>query len=102
MKIKKIKQIQINCYTFSVIWNNKHSGGSFNFRSRKIDIGIKANTQDEIFMILCHELMEICAIDMNVRLCRPDCDSDYIFVYDHRQHETMMSMFSGAIGKFIV
>jgi hypothetical protein len=101
LKIKRIKKLKINCYEFKVIWNKEHSGGIFNYRDKTIDIGIKLNNEDEVFMIICHEVMEIIAIEMNVRLSRPDCDSDYIFVYDHRQHETMMNMFSSVVSRFI-
>ena len=106
MRIKRIKSIKINSYTFKVYWNRKWNGGQFSYREEKkkegfIDIGVKDNSDNEIFMIICHELMEICAAEMNVRLKRPDCDSDYVFVYDHRQHETMMNMFAGALSQFI-
>jgi len=101
MKIKRIKSIKINCYEFKVIWEKSHAGGSFSYRDKFIEIGVKNSTEDEIFMVICHELMEICTLEMNVRLHRPDCDSDYIFVYDHRQHETMMNMFSSLISEFI-
>ena len=101
MKIKKIKTVLINCYTFKIIWNNKHNGGSFSYIPNKIEIGTKDLTDTEIFMIICHELMEIVTSEMNVRMQRTDCNSDYIFVYDHRQHETMMNMFSGLLAQFI-
>ena len=102
MKIKKIKNIKINCYKFSIKWNPAHSLGYFSYGEREIEIGTKNNDTDEIFMIICHELMEIVTIESGVRLNRPDCDSDYLFVYDHRQHSTMMCMFSGLISQFIL
>lgn len=93
MKLKRIKSLKINATVFSIVWDNKSSGGCFDYGKREIVIGTQNLDESEMFMILCHELQEICAIEMNVRLRRPDCESDYIFVYDHRQHETMMCMF---------
>ena len=101
MKIRKIKKLKVNCYEFNIIWNKSHNGGSFSYRDNKVDIGIRDNSESEIFMIICHELMEIVALEQNVRLNRPDCDSDYIFVYDHRQHESMMNLFSSLVSQFI-
>lgn len=101
MKIKKIKKIWINCYEFSIKWDSMANGGSFDYATRTINIGTKDNSTAEIFMIICHELMELAAVEMNVRLRRPDCDSDYVFVYDHRQHDTMMVMASKWISEFI-
>ena len=101
MKLKKRKSITVGCYKFKIKWDKTHSGGSFSFRDQIINIGIKGNDDQQILMIICHELMEICAVEMNVRMQRPDINDDYIFVYDHRQHETMMSMFSGLLAKFL-
>jgi len=102
MKLKRIKTLKVNSYTFKVIWNKSHNGGSFKWVPESIiDIGIKDISEDTIFMIICHELMEICTVEMNVRMQRPDCDTDYIFVYDHRQYDTMMMMFAGLLSQFI-
>ncbi len=101
MKIKRIKSIKINSYKFKVVWNNAHSWGAFSYGDREIEIGTKVPSDDIIFMLICHELMEIVATELNVRLRRPDCDSDYMFVYDHRQHTTMMDMFAGLVSQFI-
>ena len=101
MKIKRIKSIKVNSDRFKVKWNNSYRGGSFCYSALEIEIGTKGKNDEQIFMIICHELMEIVALEMNVRLRRPDCDSDYMFVYDHRQHETMMNMFSSLVSEFI-
>ena len=101
MKIKRIKKLKVNSYTFDVKWNKNHNGGAFRYGEKSIEIGTKGNDVESIFMVLCHELLEIVALEMNVRLPRPDCDSDFIFVYDHRQHETMANLFAGLISEFI-
>jgi hypothetical protein len=101
MRIKRIKRLKVNSYDFNIIWAKDHNGGHFSFLKREIEIGVLGGHDHNTFMIICHELMEICAIEMNVRLNRPDVDSDYVFVYDHRQHETMMNMFAGLLTQFI-
>lgn len=101
MKIKRIKKLKVNCLEFKVRWGKDYSGGRFSYLDREIEIGLKYLDEDELFMIICHELMEICAVEMSVRFCRPDCESDYIFVYDHRQFDTMSNMFSALVSQFI-
>lgn len=108
MKIKKIKKIRVNETIFKVIWDNKPSSinrGEFYYGSAKgpprLIIGICNLSDGEILEILLHELMEIVAVECRVRLRRPDCDGDYIFVYDHRQHTLMMAMLSGLLNQFI-
>ena len=101
MKIKRIKRIKINCFDFKIEWDKTHNGGSFSYSENTINIGVKKSSNNEIFMVICHELMEICALELNIRFNRPDCDSDYLFSYDHRQHETMMNMFAGLLSQFI-
>ncbi len=102
MKIKKIKKLKINSFNFTVIWDKTNNGGSFSYYTKEIKIGIKNSDDSRIFEIIMHELMEIVAVDMNVRLERPDCDSDYIFVYDHRQYDTMMNILASLVSEFIV
>ena len=101
VKIKKIKHIKVNSYSFNIIWDNSNDYGSFSYGKKEIRIGTKTNTTDEIWMIICHEIMEIVALEMHVRFDRPDCATDYLFVYDHRQHDTMMNMHSSLIKQFI-
>ncbi len=101
MKIKRIKQLKVNSCVFNIFWDKKTHGANFTYGEREINIGIRSGDNNIIFMLICHEIMEICATEMGVRLDRPDCLTDYIFVYDHRQHTTMMEMFAGLISEFI-
>ena len=101
MKIKRISKLKVNSFTFNIKWDNSHTGASFSYRDKLLTFGTHGNDTAQIFMVICHELMEIVALELNVRLNRPDVDSDYIFVYDHRQHETMANMFSGLLRQFI-
>lgn len=101
MKLRRIKNLQVNSYRFNVKWSSSLHGARFSYDERVIEIGTTGMSELEQFMVVCHELWEICAVEMNVRLSRPDCMSDYIFVYDHRQHETMANMFAGLLAQFL-
>jgi len=101
MEIKRIRKLKINAFEFKVIWDKSLRGASVDCIKREIRIGTKNADTTEIFERICHELWEIGAMDMGVRLSRPDCDSDYIFVYDHRQHDTMCNMVAGWLAQFI-
>ena len=101
MKIKRIKSLRINAYTFKIIWDANIYGGSFDYADRIITIGTKTKDETVILSNIIHELYEMTAVEMNVRLSRPDCNSDYIFVYDHRQHSTMSEMFAGLLSQFL-
>jgi len=101
MNIKKIRSLKVNSYNFTVKWDSSIYSASFSYGTKEIKIGTKGNDISEMFMLICHELFEICALEMRVRHDRHDCDSDYLFVYDHRQHDTMINMFSGLVSQFI-
>ena len=100
MKVKRISKIKINSSEFSIKWDDSTWAGFCSYAKLTIMIGTK-QSEAEIFATLCHEIMELIACEMFVRFNRGDCSSDYIFVYDHRQHTTMMSMFAGIISQFI-
>ena len=101
MKIKKLKKLRVNSFNFDVKWDKALDGASFNYEKKEICIGIKDSDPNVTFMFICHELMELCAVEMNVRFRRPDVGDDYIFVYDHRQHETMTNLFASLLSQFM-
>lgn len=103
MKLKKLKVLHVNVYTFNVTWDmTKLGGASLSYAKQELRIGVKGCDASEIFMLISHELWEICALEMHVRFDRTDCQGDYVFVYDHRQHTTMVNMHAGLLLQFIV
>jgi len=99
MKIKRIKKLRINNTVFKIIWNKKFSGGNFYFKNNTITIGTKK--ENIILECILHELFEICCLEMGVRYDRTDCETDYLFNFNHQQHTTLICMLSGLIEQFI-
>lgn len=100
MRIKRLKKLRVNSTVFNIKWEKDHSGGSFKWVEPELTIGTR-DGDNRTFEVLCHELFEICCTEMHVRHSRQDCDSDFIFVYDHRQHDTISNMFAGLLAQFI-
>ena len=99
MKIKRIKKLHFQNLVLDVTWDSSYGGGSFDLIKETITIGTKYPT--EILGIIVHELWEMCAAEMYLRFPRGDCLGEFIFVYDHRQHDTMSDMVTGLLQQFI-
>ena len=101
MKLKRIKKLRVNSYNFNVVWDKKLGGGSFDYDKQEIRIGMKDADDAEQFMILLHELEELAAVEVMVRFRRPDCDGDFIFCYDHRQHDIKSNLTASWLMQFL-
>lgn len=101
MNLKRIKKLQVNATTFTVKWDKSTNGGWISYTDREIGIGTDGFTEVQILETVLHELWELAALENFVRFNRPDCDSDYLFVYDHRQHTAMTAMVTGWLAQFL-
>ena len=99
MKIKRLKKLSVNNKCFTVKWNKTHSGAGFDYRKLEMEIGTGSDA--EILENVSHELLEMVHVEMDTRLDRPDCDTDYYFIQDHRQFTTAVRMFTGLLNQFL-
>lgn len=100
MKLKRITKLRSCARTFEVKWDKELNGASLNYSDKVITIGTNTSEEAQVEYVV-HELWELCALEMCVRHQRPDCMTDFIFVYDHRQHDTMCNMFTGLLTQFL-
>lgn len=102
MRIKRIKKLQVNNTIFKVVWKpNINEGASYDYTSKEITFTTLGQSEEDVLMLVCHELFEVCAYEMGVAFTRPDCPGDRLFSFDHRQHTTIQYMFSGLLFKFL-
>ena len=103
MELKLVKKINIGDHTFNVKYNNKISGGNFNYGTLEMEIGTKHLVKDPgaVFGIICHEIMEAITIMTNTRYTDTGTMNDFKFFMTHKEFETNIAFFSSAIQKFI-
>lgn len=99
MRIKRLRKIRIGSIDFKINWHKAYDGGSFSFLDAEINIGTRF--PHLIFETVVHEITEVVLAGMHVRHLRSDCDTDYIFVYDHRQHTSACASIAGLIEQFM-
>lgn len=104
MKLKFPKKIEILSYQFKIVYNKNESGGYFNFDQREIGIGTKRLelNPDYVFMIICHEIMEMITVMTNTRYDDGSVAGDWKFFMSHKEFENNIQIFSKAIKEFIV
>lgn len=103
MTITFPKKIEVLSYTFKVIQDKSHAGGSFSFSDSEIVIGTKCLHTDPsyTFNVICHELMEIIHVALSTRYDDNSVGGNYKFFQDHKEFENSINLFSILIQKFI-
>ena len=103
MELKLPKKIEIGYMIFDITYNKESSGASFYFREREIIIGTLHLKKDpeSVFMVICHEVMEIIHCMHNTRYMDESVPDNYKFFMDHKEFENNINMFSKVIQKFI-
>ena len=108
MQIKKIKKLRLNSYVFDITWDKEKSGAEFRFydteKNKRPTLRLPCPTkwgENHTFMVLCHELMEMSLVELNVRYLRADVQDDYLFSFNHKQLDSAANMMSGALSQFI-
>lgn len=101
MKLRKLKKITIGDTDWTIEWNKKIGGASFNYVKKKMVIGCKCGDLPAIGSLL-HELKEIINVEQGVRyINHPDSDNFYFF-YSHDQHNDLCARLSGLLSQFII
>lgn len=100
MTLNKLKKITIGDVDYTVEWDKTHSGGSFNFGTKIINIGT-SNGELRAFSVLLHEIQEIILENLNARYDSPHCSSDYLFSFHHDKFTTLNEQLAGILSKFI-
>ncbi|MEO5991161.1 MAG: hypothetical protein ABIP68_05955 [Ferruginibacter sp.] len=102
IQINFIKKVEILSSIFKIKWDKKTDGGSFNWSTGEIVIGVKSYYQDSLytFSILSHEIMETVLSGMGARFYNGREDN-WLFSFNHQVFETAIQIHSQVISKFI-
>ena len=101
MKIKFPKAIDVASYKFNVKRNKDSYAASFDFSENRLTIGTKDKDDDWLFMLVCHEVFEICCAANNVRYKDGSVEGDYKFFFNHKEMENVMNLFASTVKQFI-
>jgi len=104
MKFKFPKKITIGDVVWKIKYLKDYAGGSFLYKDHTINIGIKhyKNNPTRTLNVIIHELKEIIQVENDTRLERGNNDSDYVFVYGHREHTDICRRLAGLLVEFII
>lgn len=103
MKIQFPTHIEIASFTLKVLQDPESGGGKFDLCANELIIGTKylKSDPDYTFMIICHEVQEICHVATCTRYNDPSVEDDFKFFMSHKEFSTTTSLFAKAIKQFI-
>jgi hypothetical protein len=97
------EHVDVMCYKFKVLTDDSRGGAEFSFATKEITIGTKGlkDNPEEVFMYICHELLEVCYEAMSLRYSDASVNGNWKFFMDHKEFENSTSLFSNLITKFM-
>lgn len=103
MKIVFPKEIIVLNSRYKVIQDKESSAGSFDGGKCELIIGTKylKDDPDYTFMVICHEIQEICNVALCLRYNDTSVEGNYKFFMDHKEFSNSVSLFAQTIKKFI-
>lgn len=103
MKINQLKQITILSHTFDIVWNKKHAGGSFDFRTSIIEIGTLCLKKEPLYVYstISHEIMEVIQVIMGTRFTNSREPDKYTFLQSHQEFENAIQLHTEIMVKFL-
>jgi hypothetical protein len=103
MKFKFPKKIVVGDVVWKIKYNKTNAGGSFEYDNHTLTIGTKYSQKNPTRTLnsIIHELKEIIQVENDTRLERGNNISDYVFVYDHRDHTDICRRLAGLLDEFI-
>lgn len=97
------KKVKILHSEFSVLTEDDSDAGSFDTLKCEIKIGIRSLRTDPSWTwnVICHEVMELCAVSLRTRYDDRSVDGNYKFFMDHKEFDNVTGLFSSVISNFI-
>lgn len=86
---------------FKVKYDKTINSGSFSYADKALIIGTKESVW-RILEIFIHEVKEAIQCEQSTRYTSYDCDTRYVFMYDHAYHTDLVARLTQAIKEFIV
>lgn len=102
MKFIKKKEILIGSCRFDIEWDETHDAGSFSIGDEVITIGCRSmkTNPEYTFMVLMHEISEICHHVLRLRYDDRSVEGNFKFFMDHKEFEAHNNLLSASIIKF--
>lgn len=100
MKIKRPKSIMIGSRKYKIKYVTGNNGGSFDYITGKMEIGVSKHDTLRTLEVIIHELKEMIQMEQWCRYSG-SASNNFIFVYDHDKHTDLCARLAGLLDKFI-